>query len=95
MLQLCRKQTIIEEIHKQGVLPLWEWLKAASSMMVCFLGKCNIHEFTYNFHAYKSSLKLYACNLHAYWAFQSCDVMCCDVLLCDVHLAAVMCTWLL
>ena len=58
MLQLCRKQTIIEEIHKQGVLPLWEWLKAASSMMVCFLGKCNIHEFTYNFHAYKSSLKI-------------------------------------
>ena len=47
--------------------------------------------------------QLYASNLHAYWAFQSCEV--CDVLwsaavwcalgCCDVHLAAVMRTWLL
>ena len=58
MLQLHRKQTIIDEIHKRGGLASWRQPNAASSMMVCFLGECNIHEFAYNFHAYKSRLTI-------------------------------------
>ena len=59
MLQLRRKQTIIKEAASTkgaaggGPPPLW-----ISLMMVCFLRSCNKNELAYNFHAYKSSLKI-------------------------------------
>ena len=64
MLQLRRKQTIIKEaafgrLHKGGgPPPAAPFVEAASLMMVCFLRSCNIYELAYNFHAYKSSLKI-------------------------------------
>ena len=33
-------------------------LRAASLMMAYFLHSCNVYELAYNFHAYKSSIKI-------------------------------------